>query len=351
MCGFFCLWNPSGVSKVDSQNALNLIAHRGPDFSNLIFEDNNTLALGHQRLSILDLSSNGNQPMMSRNKQFITIYNGEIYNYMELSRQYKIDLETRCDTEFLIEFFSKEGINCFDKLNGMFSGVIYSRDKKNLTLFRDRFGIKPLFYSFLKKGGIAIASEIKALLNLKDVIKSPNLDIIRTFLGLSLYDHSNQTFFEGIYSLHQGSYAIFDFNNQKFKETKWYNLPDRLNTQVNHFNESEAIDYGKYLIQDCINTHLLSDVPVGINISGGVDSSLLAATASQKINDLNLLTMDFGGRYSEFDWVSLNNKYGNIERIPIDMKSLDERLEKVIKLQDQPFGGITVVGYDKLYEL
>ena len=350
MCGFFCLWNPSGVSKVDSQNALNLISHRGPDFSNLIFEDNNTLALGHQRLSILDLSSNGNQPMMSRNKKFITVYNGEIYNYMQLSKQYKIDLETRCDTEFLIEFFSKKGINCFDKLNGMFSGVIYSRERRNLTLFRDRFGIKPLFYSFLKKGGIAIASEIKALLNLKDVIKSPNLDIIRTFLGLSLYDHSKQTFFEGIFSLQQGSFATFDFNNQKFKETKWYNLPEILNNKVNHLNESEAVDYGKYLIQDCINTHLLSDVPVGINISGGVDSSLLAATASQKINDLNLLTMDFGGRYSEFDWVSLNNKYGNIERIPIDMQSLDDRLEKVIKLQDQPFGGITVVGYDKLYE-
>ena len=127
-------------------------------------------------------------------------------------------------------------------------------------------------------------------------------------------------------------------------------MPEILNNKVNHLNESEAVDYGKYLIQDCINTHLLSDVPVGINISGGVDSSLLAATACQKINDLNLLTMDFGGRYSEFDWVSLNNKYGNIERIPIDMQSLDDRLEKVIKLQDQPFGGITVVGYDKLYE-
>ncbi len=351
MCGFICLWQPSGVCKKDAQMSLSAISHRGPDFSKIIYEENGNLALGHQRLSILDLSNNGNQPMKSRDEKIITIYNGEIYNYRELSREYNITLETRCDTELLTEFFSRQDIDCLNKLNGMFSGVIYSKDKKTLTLFRDRFGIKPLFYTFTKDGGFAIASEIKALLELKNVYKSPNLNVIRTFLDLSLYDHSEETFFEGIFSLEQGSYAILDLKNSKFFKKKWYSLPERISNNSNNFSESEAIEYGKYLIQECVNSNLLSDVSVGINISGGVDSSLLSSTASKKIKDLNLLTMDFGDIYSEFEWVELNKKYGNITKIDVDLDSLDLRLKKVIKMQDQPFGGITVLGYDNLYEV
>tara|TARA_A100001388_G_C28774344_1_gene506200 strand:- start:5428 stop:7149 length:1722 start_codon:yes stop_codon:yes gene_type:complete len=351
MCGFFCLWQPSGICKTEVMNALSATSHRGPDFSNLIFEENGNLVLGHQRLSILDLSSNGNQPMKSRDNKVITIYNGEIYNFKELSREYKINLESRCDTELLTEFFCKEDISCLDKLNGMFSGVFYSKENKKITIFRDRFGIKPLFYTFLKNGGIAISSEIKALMQLQDVNKSPNLNVIRTFLDLSLYDHSEETFFEGIFSLEQGSYATFNLNTNQFKKNRWYSLPERINNQSNNFSELEAIEYGKYLIQECITSHLISDVSLGINISGGVDSSLLSATASKNIKDLNLLTMDFGGGYSEFEWVSLNKKYGNIKRIPIDLDSLESKFNRVIRMQDQPFGGITVIGYDNLYEV
>ena len=134
MCGFFCWWQPSGVCKEDAKKAMDAISHRGPDFSSLIYEENENLALGHQRLSILDLSSKGNQPMKSRDNKLITIYNGEIYNYQELSKEFKINLETKCDTELLTEFFNLEDTNCLNKLNGMFSGVIFSKEKKTLTL-------------------------------------------------------------------------------------------------------------------------------------------------------------------------------------------------------------------------
>ena len=289
MCGIVGIvnFNNQSVENDDIKNMMSKIQHRGPDDEG-IFIDNN-IGLGFVRLSILDLSHAGHQPMISNDENLVIVFNGEIYNYIEIKNELKYDynFKTGTDTEVILASYQKWGKNCLNKFNGMFAFVIYNRKTKEIFGSRDRFGIKP-FYYFINDDRFIFASEIKAILPL--VKKEQNDSIIYDYLLFNRTDHTNNTFFKNISKMQHGHY--FQLKNQKVQFSKWYDLSKRI-------NKEKYICHNEYrkLFKDSIKLRLRADVPVGVSLSGGIDSS---AITSCLLNDFNLYNLNtFSGVYGK----------------------------------------------------
>lgn len=213
MCGIAgCFLLNGCVNKEKFEKMVDIIAHRGPDDKGLFFEG--SLALGHRRLSIIDLSKQGHQPFLYRNK-YAVVYNGEIYNYREL----KIELEqkgyvfeTKTDTEVLIAAYDCYGDNCVQRFNGMWSFAIYDRKKQQLFCSRDRFGVKPFYYSF-QRNQFLFGSEIKQILCMSEEPIYANKQKLLEFLIRGMQDHTTETMFEGIYQLGGGYNLLLNIKN------------------------------------------------------------------------------------------------------------------------------------------
>lgn len=300
MCGIcgMVLTEESTVGQDALQPMMNALRHRGPDDRG-VFTDAN-VGLGHVRLSIIDLSESGHQPMTSDDERYVLIYNGEIYNYIELREQLsaKYRFRTKTDTEVLLNAFREWGENCLDKLNGMFAFVLFDRKKKALFGARDRFGIKPFYYFYDGKRFI-FASEIPALLTvLNSRQKVQNEQAIFDYLVFNRTDQSEETFFRFIRKLNHGN--KFYFSNGKLKITPWYRLRDNLEQPF----ESKS-DF-KETLSSAIGLRLRSDVPVGVCLSGGLDSSSIVSLLlhDYRKNDINTFSAVYGqgvtGDESEF---------------------------------------------------
>ena len=282
MCGI------SGIVKFDGSNVnvddiklmMSTMNHRGPDDEGVFFENN--IGLGFVRLSILDLTTNGNQPMYSNDNRFVIVYNGEVYNYLELKQELKKDFvfKTKTDTEVVLNAFQKWGVDCVKRFNGMFSFVILDKLTKEIYGFRDRFGVKP-FYYFQNDKTFIFASEIKSILPLVKNI-SPNEKIIFDYIAYNRTDHTNETFFENIYKLEHGCY--FKLTNDNFFIKKWYNLKDYIRSERKIIEPEEYLN----LLTDSIKLRLRSDVPVGVSLSGGLDSSTITSILFDKLKVKNL---------------------------------------------------------------
>ncbi|HHH53987.1 MAG TPA: asparagine synthase (glutamine-hydrolyzing) [Bacteroidetes bacterium] len=266
------------------------ISHRGPDDTGIFVEGN--LALGHQRLSILDLSAKGHQPMISENKNLVIIYNGEIYNHLELRAKIgdAYRFESHSDTETILAGYQKYGTDLFNMLNGIFAFAIYDRSKKELIVCRDQLGVKPLyFYSYNNE--FIFGSEIKSFLQFPELNKELDYESLVNYLHF-LYSPGEKTPFKYVKKLLPGHYLKINIENPDQRDyIKYYEIPF-----TGKYKEScqegwtENIDY--YLNQ-AVKRQLLSDVPVGFYLSGGLDSSLLVAMA-RKITGkkLNTYTID-----------------------------------------------------------
>jgi asparagine synthase (glutamine-hydrolysing) len=237
MCGISGIINKNGlkVKPEDIQNINDLISHRGPDDEGFYFEKN--FAFGHRRLSILDLSSDGHQPMEYLNKYTIT-YNGEVYNYLEIKNElskegYKFHSHT--DTEVILASYDKWGEECVNKFNGMWAFAIYDKEKELIFCSRDRFGIKPFYYTEIDDK-LVFGSEIKQLLTFQKK-KVANKRILIDFIVTSIQDNTNETFFENIYKLEQSHNLIYDLKNNTYQIKKYYSKKENLN-----LNENESID-------------------------------------------------------------------------------------------------------------
>ena len=204
----------------------NRIAHRGPDATGYYYNANEGIGLGHRRLSIIDLSAAANQPFYLLMVD-IMIYNGEIYNYKELSAKHNIHTKTNSDSEVLLECFASLGIQMFNELNGMFAGVIWDKVDKTLYLFRDRLGIKPLLY-FINEQGLYFASELKSILA-ASVSKEINTLAIHQLLHLGYVPHPS-TFIKGCFKLPAGFYGIY--KNGELSLHKYWIPEDQINTKI-----------------------------------------------------------------------------------------------------------------------
>lgn len=271
MCGIVGFIGKNKDKDEQLSNMLNRIIHRGPDAEGKYIDDN--VALGHRRLSIIDLSS-GSQPMYNEDNSLVVVFNGEIYNYQELKEELKIcghDFKTNSDTEVLLHGYEEYGEKLLDKLRGMFAFVIWDIKNKELFGARDHFGIKP-FYYYNKDNVFMFASEIKAFLDHSDFKKELNKDVIPEYLRFN-YSPSNETFFKDVYKLAPGHY--FKYKKGKLNVSRYFTVS--FDNEDKNFDD--LVQEISEVMKDSVNHHMLSDVEVGSFLSSGIDSSYLVSLA------------------------------------------------------------------------
>lgn len=291
MCGLFGIFSKNLINKKLAIESLNTLSHRGPDNEGYYFKEN--IFIGHRRLSILDLSVNGSQPMFDKEKNIIISVNGEIYNYKELKSALitKYDFKSNSDSEVILHGYKEWGIDLLlSKIDGMFAFSIYDKIKKKLFLVRDRIGIKPLFYSFIN-GEYTYASELKA------IIKYYNSNINLQFDNTAIYDFltylyipSPKSLYKNIFKLEPAHYVEIDLFNFKYKKKQYWHLEYKKDEKISLYEAKEELIS---LLKKSINEQMISDVPVGFFLSGGIDSSTVVALASELSDNINTYSIGF----------------------------------------------------------
>ncbi len=279
MCGIAGIINRNNdpVNKNDIYGLTEPVVHRGPDHAGYFFGPN--FAFGHRRLAIIDLSPLGNQPMSYRNRYNI-IFNGEVYNYIELRQELQnlgYLFHSQSDTEVILAAYDKWGKDCLHRFNGMWAFAIYDSHRGSIFLSRDRFGIKPLYYS-LQDSQFTIASEIKQFTALKSWRARPNLRRSYEFLVYGLRNHSDETMFEGVWQLPAGHNLHYDLKSHQFTVKQWYHLERAIPKSDMDF--ISARDEFSRIFTDAVRLRLRSDVKVGSCLSGGLDSSSIVCLAN-----------------------------------------------------------------------
>ncbi|SEP54782.1 asparagine synthase (glutamine-hydrolyzing) [Flavobacterium urocaniciphilum] len=276
MCGILGYFG-SNVQNFTSKVSLDAIAHRGPDFANAT--QGNTYFLGQTRLSILDLSENGNQPMFSSDNKYVIIFNGEIYNHLELRSEYlpNQNFKSTSDTETLLYGLIHYGIEFISKLNGIFAFSFYNIETKDFIIARDHFGIKPLYY-YIGINEICFSSELKAILPFKKELEVDNF-ALKNYINF-LWAPGELTPEKEFKKLHQGCYIKGNSEEMgKGEIVKYYHVP--FTGKYLQKTEKQWIDELENKLIESVQRQMLSDVPVGFFLSGGLDSSLLVAIAKK----------------------------------------------------------------------
>lgn len=275
MCGICGIIESNGaVNPEKLKKMMRLINHRGPDENGHFLEGG--VALGHARLKIIDLSTGG-QPIYNEDNTKCIIFNGEIYNYAKLRKELigrGHQFSTRTDTEVILHLFEDEGVECVNRLRGMFSFCIWDRKKKELFIARDRLGIKPLYYSH-SNGRFIFASEIKAILGVTEENRELNIQSLDQYITLN-YTIGPETMLKGITKLMPGHYLVYSENRLITKQYWDFN-----HIQETQLSFSECFEKMEKLIEESISLRLMSDVPLGAFLSGGVDSSVTVGVMTQ----------------------------------------------------------------------
>ncbi len=334
------------------------IAHRGPDDEGFQkFE--NKVALGHRRLSILDLSSAGHQPMKTPSGRFWITYNGEVYNYRDIRAELQKSgrtFQTQTDTEVILAAYELWGTDCLRRFNGMFSFVIYDTVERKIFAARDRFGVKPLYYADID-GIFALASEIKQFTVLPEWKFQANGQRAYDFLNWGVLDHTDETLFSGVKQLRGGHYLHFSIDSLKEstpKPIQWYFLSAE---KFNGSFEEASLQY-RDLLMDSIRLRLHADVDVGSCLSGGLDSSTIVCMAAECLKDSKeqLITFTAGSEVSRFDereYVdAVIQKTGVDSRVVIPRSDeLFNSLSDLIWHQDEPFISTSVFAQWEIFKL
>ena len=326
--------------------------------SNLSFTPNNqfggnlppdtVLAFGHRRLSIIDLSPSGHQPMCTQDQRYWIIYNGEIYNYLELRKELikkGYTFQSESDTEVLLYAYIHWGVKAIERFVGMFAFAIYDMVKNTLFLARDFFGIKPLYYTSWP-GGFAFASEIKALLCLPNIKRVANPQKVYDYLRFGMTDHGSETLFSNIYQLPAAHYLLISVDKSLIGEPVQYWDID-LDQKVD-LSFSEAANKVRELFLKNIELHLRSDVTVGAALSGGIDSSSIMMSMRHILcNGSNLHAFSYIADdpiINEEKWIDIIGQAANayVHKVLLSADELTTDLENLISIHDEPFGSISI---------
>ena len=329
MCGVLGVFNFNkkiDLSKNIFLNALELLKHRGPDSSG-VFAENNYL-LGHTRLSIIDLSRYGNQPMHSNNKRFCISFNGEIYNYLELKDELiskGIKFKSNTDTEVLLEGLAYFGEKFIEKCNGMFAFIFLDKVKKEVLIVRDRLGIKPIYYTILKKT-LYVSSEIRPIIKLKKELKEISKQSLYSYFAYRQPLEYN-TYFKNILSLEPGTYL--KFSKDKLIKKKYYHLSSNTNSNKKNFKNN---------LVDSVSLMLRSDVKISNLLSGGIDSTVIAYLSSIKEKITSYSIGDKADLYNEFYYSRYVSNYLNINNREVFYNYRDylKYLDELIEIKYQP---------------
>lgn len=360
MCGILGIFEKKSAPDIESRikAGLGALNHRGPDARCVQFFKVNAgmLHLGHARLSIIDLSDGGRQPMHSRDGRWVIVFNGEIYNYREL----RIELQaigheflSDSDTEVLLAAWAQWGVSCLPRLVGMFAFVVLDKKNGTLTCIRDAFGIKPFFYSE-EEGRFALASELPALLEL--LPRKPALNWQRSYdyLVHGDYDSCPETFYEGVRHLPPGHWMKVDTETGRQMQLKCWWQP-RLQERSS-WRFDDAVEEVREQFLRAIQLHLRSDVPLGAALSGGIDSSSVVCAMRHVEPDLPIHTFSFiaeGSDVNEEYWVDrVNTHVGAIShKVHVSPEELVRDLDDMIRIQGEPFGSTSIYAQYRVFQL
>lgn len=352
MCGIagFCSLRAEQYNRALVQDMTDVLSHRGPDDAGYRVFDNDKfqIGLGHRRLSILDLSTNGHQPMSF--DQLHLIFNGEIYNYREIKDQlikegYQFESET--DTEVILKSFHCWGVACVDHFIGMFAFVLYNRNTEKVYLFRDRCGVKPLYY-YWNGQLLLFSSELKSFHQHPHFRQNKKIDInaLSLFLQFS-YIPAPHTIFHDTYKLTPGSYLCLDLNTQQLKKTVYWDVIDCYNKPKLAISEEEAVLETERLLRQAYLYRMVSDVPVGVFLSGGYDSVSVAALLQQEMGR-KLKTISIGFHEEDFNEAPFAHQVAqhigtDHSELYITPAAARDILPTLPEIYDEPFADNSVV--------
>jgi asparagine synthase (glutamine-hydrolysing) len=360
MCGFvgsFSL-NSTNSNRTNIAAAMNALEHRGPDAEGFISERFGIghMLLGFRRLAILDISTQSNQPQSSRDGRFEIVFNGEIYNYIELRDELSklgFKFDTNGDTEVLLSAWEAWGEASLNKVIGMFAFVIIDRLKAEVVCVRDPFGIKPFFYSDANLD-FTFASEVQAIRIATAQKFSMNSKIAERYLLTGNYDQGDETFFEGIYSLKPGHLIKFHFDLSKprFEQLKWWTSPTQDFSELS-FRDSVELLREEFL--NSVNFHLRSDVKIATALSGGLDSSAIVAAIRHLYPKVEIDTFSFvanSPRIDESYWIDRVNRALRAKEhlVQIDKADFYQDMDDLIFSQGEPFGSTGIYAQYRVFK-
>ncbi|CAM3948796.1 asparagine synthase (glutamine-hydrolyzing) [Flavobacterium branchiophilum] len=341
MCGISGIinFNNQKVQELELLSMVQAMKHRGPDDQGIFID--NTVGFGFVRLSIIDLSSAGHQPFQSEDQRYTMVFNGEIYNYVELREELIRNgtvFNTKTDTEVLLKSYIKWGKDCLHKFNGMWAFAIYDNQEKTVFFARDRFGVKP-FYYYSDENNFYFASEIPSILAVLKAKPKANEQAIFDYLVFNKTEHNSQTFFEGIEKISHGHCLFVDLKKQKntIAPEKWYDLRENVKKSTGFSSPNEFKD----VFVEAVKLRLRSDVPVGVCLSGGLDSSSIVSVIIDHLNVANLNTFsavfdnNFSGDESKFI-LEYADKPGQRHYITPTAETLYDDLDDFITCHTEP---------------
>jgi asparagine synthase (glutamine-hydrolysing) len=353
MCGIAGVFGPA-ARDVRMDAMLDAQRHRGPDGRGTYTSPSGVAAIGHNRLSIIDLSPAGHQPMSSRDGRLTLSFNGEIYNYLELRQQlHDYPYTSRTDTEVILAAYERWGDGCVDRFIGMFAFLLWDQQEQRLFAARDRFGVKPLYYARRADGSLLLASEIKAL-HAAGIEREPDPVTWATYLARGTCDEGERTFWQGVTALPAGGRLTWE--RGRVRIGRWYDLAEHVGPDLDDRPIDTVAEEYVSLLTDSIKLRFRADVPVGINLSGGLDSSTLLGgvqSVQGAGSDVSAFTYVTGhAGYDELPWVQqmlARTQHPSIvatvtaEEVPALAASLQA-------YEDEPFGGVPTIGYARLFE-
>ncbi len=359
MCGIAGILSsdPTRICTQRLKQMTDALAHRGPDGEAVWINDSGRVGMGHRRLAIIDLSPAGAQPFFYQDRYTI-VYNGEIFNYIELREQLRskgYSFSTRTDTEVILAAYDYYGPSCLGQLDGMFAFAIWDEQEKTLFLARDRFGEKPLF--FYRDGKeFVFASELKALWA-AGIKKESNKKMLFNFITIGYTQNptnSFETFYQGVNKLPARTYLLYNATTGQQKTSSWWDIEPKVKPVL---NEAEAIEELGSLLNLSVHRRLRSDVPVGTSLSGGLDSSSLVACMLKQIKDPKTLPT-FSAVFPGFDKdesayiqsVCRHFSVGN-QTVTPDVSGLIKDFEKLVYHQDEPFTSASIYAQFKVFGL
>lgn len=344
MCGICGIFNFSGSPSLTvSHNVIkqmtNVITHRGPDDEGIYISDDRRIGLGARRLSIIDVSG-GHQPLSNEDGSIWIAYNGEVYNHPEL----KLQLEqrghhynSRVDTETIVHLYEEKGTACLDDLRGMFAFAIWDSAKERLFLARDRLGVKPLYYTVVN-GQVIFGSEIKSILQSPGVPREINTTALYHYLTF-VTTPAPMTLFKGIYKLPPGHFVLIDSGGNITLEQYWDAIVPNSNPKTQP--EEYYIENIRHLLRESVRYRMMSDVPFGVLLSGGIDSSLNVALMAELMDrPVDTFSVGFKNepKYNELNYArQIVDRFGaNHHEVMIDWPDLIDYMPNLIYHQDEP---------------